>query len=225
MSARWRSGRGDVPYTIGMVDRTARERLAYELRQLASGLITNDEFDEEAFWEYRHRKDDRALGELATFGWLHYGDLSNYRLRGSRALTPEERKSIARAVLFLKTDQEYVHGDCVTNATILGEPGMRSCLVAIGGVIPVGFLLGITVGNLGFGLLIAPFLVAVLFYVFSAVLGYRAHRRWRGSMIPGTFWPFLNERAAMEEFRFWPFEGRQGYDKAIAEPPFLCGAR
>ena len=72
-----------------MIDRNARDRLALALRQLASGLITNDDFDDDAFAACSCRNDDAALAELATYGWLHYSDCSTYNLKGRHALSRE----------------------------------------------------------------------------------------------------------------------------------------
>lgn len=121
-----------------MTDRDSRDRLAFALRQFASGLVTNDEFDDKAFAAFSHRRDDPALAELATYGWLHYDDMRTYRLRGRYALSPEERKSIARAVLFLKTDQEYVHGNSLESSTVLGGPWLRGCLIVLGVAVAIG---------------------------------------------------------------------------------------
>jgi hypothetical protein len=87
-----------------MIDRAARDILAEKLRQLASGAITNFAFEK----GYRRSKTDLALHEIAEcLAWPHYDDLSEHYLEGDYALSDGQRKDFARAVLFLKSDQEY----------------------------------------------------------------------------------------------------------------------
>lgn len=208
-----------------MGDRDSRDRLALALRQLASGLITNDQFDGEAFGMFSHRTDDPALAELSTYGWLHYSDLSTYRLKGRHALSREERTSIARAVLFLKTDQDYVHGDCVESATCLGKPFLRGCLItaAIAAGVGVFTHLALTAFWLGFVLVIALAYLGNLLRM--TVLARLRRRDWKQGHAGSndTFWPFMDARAANEQFRFWPFGNKQAYELALANRPFLCG--
>jgi hypothetical protein len=73
------------------------------LRRLASGRITNDEFDIAAVVA----SPDPAIGAIWDFGWGHYSDLGTYRLRGRHALTKPQLEAIARAVLFLDSDLPY----------------------------------------------------------------------------------------------------------------------
>jgi len=94
---RWE---GDV------VDRHGRAELALKLRRLASGRLPAPEF-EDAYYDLEHaRPADRALSEVAYFGWTLFGDWDD-RLVGQRAVRPGARRAVARAVLFLGTDREY----------------------------------------------------------------------------------------------------------------------
>ena len=86
-----------------MIDRIARDRLAFKLRRLASGRITNDDYDE----EYPVQSADRGVEAVSYAGWSLYGDLWNYRLRGHYALSAETLRGVARCVLFLHSDAEY----------------------------------------------------------------------------------------------------------------------
>jgi len=86
-----------------MIDRRARTRLAERLRQLASGAITNFEFDDR-----RTATKDRAVREIEwLLAWPTYDDTFEHRLQGRHALTLGMRRDFARAVLFLKTELSY----------------------------------------------------------------------------------------------------------------------
>jgi hypothetical protein len=87
-----------------MIDRLARENLAERLRHLASGAISNFEFEERA----RHSQVDRAIHEIDfNLAWRFYDDFKEHRLAGGWALTDGHKRDFARAVLFLKGDCEY----------------------------------------------------------------------------------------------------------------------
>ena len=88
-----------------MIDRGARNKLAGALRALASGLITNDEFEDQRL---PYSNEDPAIYEVYSNGaWSLYSDLQLYRLRGRHRLDDKTRSAVARWVLFLKTDLPY----------------------------------------------------------------------------------------------------------------------
>lgn len=89
-----------------MVDCNLRTRLAQDARQLVTGQITNDQFDD-AYQEHYLQFDDPAVCEIATFCRSLYSDTHCYRLTGRRAVGKETKQVIARAVLFLRSGQEY----------------------------------------------------------------------------------------------------------------------
>ncbi len=90
-----------------MVDRRARDELAVGLQQLVAGDITNDEFTD-AYYQYGCRSQDRAVAEIAEFGWGLYDDTRGpYRLEGPDAVTDEIREATGRAALFLASELEY----------------------------------------------------------------------------------------------------------------------
>ena len=98
-----------------MIDRSARNRLAELLRALASGLITNDEFEDSI-----PDSDDEAIVEVfSNGGWLLYSDLKEYKLKGKDALESVVKKDVARWVLFLKSDCEYKWPDVPLSQRIL----------------------------------------------------------------------------------------------------------
>jgi hypothetical protein len=86
-----------------MVDRNARDALAESLRHLASGSITNDEFERQV---PRHSVDP-AVSSIVDASWFLYSDLSTYRLRGHNRLPSASRRRVARAILFLKSELPY----------------------------------------------------------------------------------------------------------------------
>jgi hypothetical protein len=138
-----------------MIDREGRDRLALGLRRLASGQLTNHEFDDDYFERFFTSAEagkcecgyslagltsgicpecaratrDAALGEIATFGWTLYSDTRRYRLRGRHKLPRIARAAVARCVLFLGSDLEYIHGAAVRERTVLGR-GIRASVVA-----------------------------------------------------------------------------------------------
>jgi hypothetical protein len=86
-----------------VIDSDARRRLAELARHLASGQITNDEFEDR-----RPNSSERGLHDIYFFGlWPLYGDLLTHRLTRRWALTPEGRARVSRIVLFLRSGAPY----------------------------------------------------------------------------------------------------------------------
>ena len=133
---------------LSMIDRDARDRLALALRRLASGQSTNDEFCDQTYAESFRRSDGAAISELVTFGWVHQDDLRTYRSRGRDALTREERRGIAQAVMFLKTDQQYVHGDASKSIAFPGEMELVLGVIVLLLAIFAGVLSYFTLGTI-----------------------------------------------------------------------------
>lgn len=90
--------------TRTMIDRVARDNLAEAIRHLASGRITNDQYEDRLPWS----SIDPAVWEIHRSGaWRLYSDLSEYHLQGRHRLQRRTRREVARWILFLKSDQEY----------------------------------------------------------------------------------------------------------------------
>ena len=87
-----------------MVDKYARKRLAEELRHLAAGLTTNDDFEDRV---YSIKTDDAGYWALVDQAWSFYSDLYNHRLNGSHTLSEADRQIVCRFVLFLHSDLEF----------------------------------------------------------------------------------------------------------------------
>ena len=86
-----------------MIDRSARNKLAELLRGLASGLISNDEFEDSI-----PESEDKAINEVFfNGGWMLYSDMKEYKLKGKDALERVVKEEVARWVLFLKSNYEY----------------------------------------------------------------------------------------------------------------------
>jgi len=86
-----------------MIDPTSRTEAALLLRRLASGRITNDDFDE----RYPRRSPDPGVVAVGEVAWTLYSDLRTYRLVGSKALSSADRRLVARCVLFLHSGLPY----------------------------------------------------------------------------------------------------------------------
>lgn len=88
-----------------MIDREARNKLAEAMRALASGLISNDEFEDRRLPRSKH---DHAISEVFSKGaWMLYSDLEEYRMTGKHRLDEKTKSVVARWILFLKTDFPY----------------------------------------------------------------------------------------------------------------------
>lgn len=90
--------------TLDSRDRAARNRLAEAVRQLASGAITNDQF-EDRYCALGNA--DHASDEIFEFAYSFYDDFYTHRLRGSHRPSRLQRRVWANCVLFLRTDIEY----------------------------------------------------------------------------------------------------------------------
>lgn len=103
-----------------MIDKERRQKLAFHLRHLAIGLISNDDFesnilDDVSFgWlpeqYYRSKEaesDDPIIRPMLELSWGLYSDLENHKLTGDDKLTDEQLKDITRFILFLYSDFEY----------------------------------------------------------------------------------------------------------------------
>jgi len=86
-----------------MIDRVSRRAAGEGLRQLAAGLITNDQFED----RLPRSSGDVAIAEIRHQAWFLYSDLREYRFVGTDRLSAEHRREVARWILFLQSDLEY----------------------------------------------------------------------------------------------------------------------
>lgn len=89
-----------------MVDQLQRRRYARLLRALATGRLTNFEY-EDAVDKTVDMKKDLAIDKIYGMAWSLYDDINEHRLRGEWALSPEARHSVATWLLFLYSDLEF----------------------------------------------------------------------------------------------------------------------
>ncbi len=103
-----------------MVDKERRKKLAFHLRHLSIGLISNDEFEDrimddvtygwlpEQYYRAKESKiDDPVIRPILEFTWCLYDDTFNHSLKGDYKLSDVQIKEIARYILFLHSDIEY----------------------------------------------------------------------------------------------------------------------
>jgi hypothetical protein len=90
-----------------MVDQAARRKYAELVRQFISGRMTNVEY-EARYGELRHSSQDKAFHEInSELLWSLSDDVLTHRLTGVYHLDSADRRTAARAVLFLQSGQEY----------------------------------------------------------------------------------------------------------------------
>jgi hypothetical protein len=96
---------------ISKVTRLRRNEAIALLRSFAVRKITNDQFEErlEGLMEPGpvRKWEDKSIWAIRTSIWYIYDDLHEHKLEGKSALTREQKRWIARIILFLKSDREY----------------------------------------------------------------------------------------------------------------------
>ncbi|MBX7247044.1 MAG: hypothetical protein K1X53_16215 [Candidatus Sumerlaeaceae bacterium] len=93
-----------MPSQSDVLDRAGRDRAAELLRKLADGEITTDEFADSY-----PMSDDRGVRAMRQAGWLLYDDLREHKLIGKDALPAEGKAEVARWILFLRTDDDFLY--------------------------------------------------------------------------------------------------------------------
>jgi len=86
-----------------MISRDSRNNLALALRQYASRIATNDDLDSVTV-----DRRDRGAVAIKDAAWFLYDDLYTHKATGRNTLDSEQKNGIARCVLFLHSDEEYV---------------------------------------------------------------------------------------------------------------------
>jgi len=86
-----------------MIDRLSRDRLVEALRQYVLGRITNVTLDDIEL-------DDSDHGAVAVkqAAWHLYDDLHEHKAVDNFYIDKKERKEIARWIVFLQSDEEYI---------------------------------------------------------------------------------------------------------------------
>ena len=86
-----------------MIDRISRDKLALALRRYVSGKITNDELDD---LEISYQ--DITVKELHLDSWYLYDDRTEHKATGKYRVNNEDKKKIAKFILFLQSNQEFL---------------------------------------------------------------------------------------------------------------------
>lgn len=86
-----------------MIHRASRDALALALRKYVSGHITNDDLDDvDVDWR------DRGAVAVKEMAWSLYDDTYVHRVGNDLPRGSEARTAIARWVVFLQSDAEYL---------------------------------------------------------------------------------------------------------------------
>jgi hypothetical protein len=86
-----------------VIHRASRHRLALALRRYAAKRATNDELDRvDVDWR------DRGAVAVKEMAWRLYDDTYTHRASGRHAFSRELRRTVARWVVFLHSDEEYL---------------------------------------------------------------------------------------------------------------------
>ena len=86
-----------------MIHRESRDKLAEALRQYTSCKKTNDDLDCVAV-DWR----DRGAVAVQDVSWRLYDDMYTHKAKGKHQISGKERDDIARCILFLYSDTEYL---------------------------------------------------------------------------------------------------------------------
>lgn len=87
-----------------MIDLDARNEFAELLHQFIAGRIENFDFENRV-----PNSDDPAINEIWwQAGWPLYDDFKTHKLNGEWRIPNEYRRELAKAILFLKTNKEYI---------------------------------------------------------------------------------------------------------------------
>ena len=98
-----------------MVDRTSRDQLIELLSNLAAGRMAKDEFEAR-----RPHSKDRAVREVAAQAWLLFDDAREDAGSGRYKLARDDRRDVARWILFLQTERELAWPALPAWARIIG---------------------------------------------------------------------------------------------------------
>ncbi len=109
-----------------MIDRKARDKFAELLRHFYSGQIDNFEFESRL-----PESDDLAIYEIWwQAGWPLYDDFKTHKLKGDWRIPDEHKRELARVILFLKSDYEYLWPK---------KTGIKACVRGIVRIFTFGF--------------------------------------------------------------------------------------
>lgn len=178
-----------------MIDTAKRKKLAFHLRHLAVGLITNDEFEDRLMEDvtngrfpteyYKETKGiiyDPAIRPLVEECWCMYDNLDEYKFTGCHKLSDPQLREIARWILFLQSDEEFEwpYFDIINPLLRLSWRDFFLCVCSLG------------------------------FYFLKIVRNKKQQ--------------YLDMQKS-GDYAYWPFLCREHYEQALMAPPFLNGLR
>jgi hypothetical protein len=89
-----------------MICEKSRDRLALALRRYAAGRISNDDLDSvEVDWR------DRGAVAVKQMAWRLYDDTTYHFAKGRHAINRDGRRIVAKWIVFLQGDTEYLWPD------------------------------------------------------------------------------------------------------------------
>lgn len=179
-----------------MIDPVHRRRYARLLRALATGRLTNYEY--EAAVEKVVDFGDVGIREIYWRAWLLYDDTFEHRCRGYWALHPQTRRAVANWLLFLYSDLEF-NRNSIKDPAVWPFPNKKSLDSASSG--PVRFRCGEE--SLGAGLTA---------YKTGRVRGNENIESWKRRLVPSV---------AGSAIGFWLLWAQAGYSPQSAVP-ILC---
>lgn len=97
-----------------MIDRESRDKLAEALRQYTSGRITNDNL-----YEIDIKLSDNGVHAVNQAAWGLYDDFHEHKAVGDYYLDTSAKHEIARWILFLQTNNEYLWEPFTLKDTLL----------------------------------------------------------------------------------------------------------
>ncbi len=183
-----------------MVDQEARRQYAELVRQFVSGRMTNDEY-EDRYKSVQQDRDDVAISAVYYELWFLYDDFKMHRLTGTHRLDRENRHTIAKAVLFLQSGEEYQW----PNHTWVGAG--RAMVLVMGAWITV-ILLGMFPADYLLTLSIS-FMAALLMLLYLSIRIPTENRAWK----------------AHGDTEAWPFRHQADLAEAVRHPRLLNGKR
>lgn len=174
-----------------MVDWEARRKYAEIIRQFISGRMTNGEY-EARFEAIQHDAKDLAISAVYYELWFLHDDIKTHRMTGAHRLDRENRRIIARIVLFLQSATEYQWPNHAWigagRAAFLAMEAWATVILI--GMFPADFLLILSI-------------VFPLAFLTIAYLGIRVpleRRAWE-SQGDQDAWPFLHQADLAEAGR------------------------
>ena len=174
-----------------MVDQKARRKYAELVRQFISGRMTNDEY-EDRYEAIQQNKSDTAIGEIYHQLWFLYDDIQTHKMTGTHRLDREGRKTVAKTILFLQSDNEYQW----PKDSMLG-------ISLILWLVLIGVVSSILMSLMPRHLLLIVAAALVIGISFIALCGLRSvaeNRRWKRHGDTEA-WPFLRQADLAEAVR------------------------